>query len=143
LVANCPENGECSFDVLHHSSINVLNDEFGNSYSEFQESDAIVLKFEYKRNEIPNTADSGYREEIYIELNPENLEIDLKNQELQMVKLHFGRFCFCKGQTGLYKISKGRLTIKKTSVNRYLLNLEFKTDEVPQVISKIIEEFSI
>ncbi len=72
-----------------------------------------VLKYTYTRNKIPNTEDSSYVEEIYIELDSKNIETNLKDAQLANVKVVFARLCFCKGQTGYYKVTNGELSIKK------------------------------
>lgn len=139
----CPEEGVCTFEVLQNKSLKVLKDDFGATYPEISDGKYILLKFEYSKNKIPNTADSGYRELIYIELNPNNLEVELKDNQLKNVKLTFARLCYCKGQTGYYIIDKGNLSIKKISENTFNLSLQFSTDEVPQIITQINETFEI
>ena len=93
-------------------------------------------------DEIPNTMDSSYREILYLELNPKALEIEKEGVNLQDVKLLFARLCFCKGQTGYYKITEGKLKISQVQDNTYHLYLEFNTSEVPQILHKISETFS-
>lgn len=143
ITVICPEDGTCDFEVLQNKNLKISKDEFGSSYQTIVDGDHIILKFIYQRDEIPNTSDSGYREEILLQLNPDQLVIDLKDLELKQVNLHFGRFCFCRGQTGIYEIINGQLSIIKTTSGNYLLNLEFKTSEAPQIITKIAEEFSL
>ena len=48
----------------------------------------------------------------------------------------FGRFCFCRGATGYYKVKEGNLKLKKIN-ETYQLDFDFKINEVPQIISKI------
>ena len=139
-IANCPEDGVCTFEVLENKALDIRTDNFGDLYPEISNGDKIILRFEYKRNEIPNTVDGNYSELIYVELNPNNLIIELKNSKLQEVKVLFARLCFCRGQTGYYKINNGKLSVTKVDDN-YQFNLEFKTDEVPQVITSISELF--
>ncbi len=112
-------------------------------YPEITNGDKILLKFDYKRNEIANVMDSSYNEIIYLELDPNNIEMDIKNSELEKVKLTFARFCYCKGQTGYYSINNGSLSIRKVSATSYELSLEFKVNEVPQIISSIQEDFTL
>ncbi|MCF6295913.1 MAG: hypothetical protein L3J25_09515 [Flavobacteriaceae bacterium] len=137
---NCPKDGVCTFEVLQNKSLKLLKDGIGELYPDISEGDKIILKFEYKRNEIPNTVDGNYSELIYVELDQNNLNIELENLDLQEVKLLFARLCFCRGQTGYYKVTNGKLSIKKES-NNYKFNLEFIIDKVPQVITSINELF--
>ncbi len=138
----CPQDGVCTFEVLQNKSLKLLKDGIGKLYPDISEGDKIILKFEYKRNEIPNTVDGNYSELIYVELNQNNLNIELENSDLQEAKLLFARLCFCRGQTGYYKVTNGKLSIKKES-NNYKFNLEFIIDEVPQVITSINESFAL
>lgn len=77
-------------------------------------------------------------------MNNDNLEVNLKDSELEKVNLLFGRLCFCRGQSGYYKITRGDLKVTKTNANNeFLLTLNFKTDDVPQIITEISEKFVI
>lgn len=142
ITSFCPDDGVCTFEILENKSLKILQDEFGNLYPEISEGNNIILKFQYKRNEIPNAVDSSYSELIYVELDPNNLILDLDNSQLQNVKLLFARLCYCKGQTGYYKVKNGILSISKEN-DKYQINLEFKVNEVPQVITSINEYFSL
>ena len=139
----CPENGTCSLTVSKLKSINVKSDEFGNSYTEIIDSNNTLLIFEYKRDPIENVVDDNYQELVYIELqNPiENLR--LENDQLQNAKVTFVRLCFCKGQTGAYKVTNGQLDITKRKTSNYQLELSFEVDEVPHIINTISREFSL
>ena len=137
---SCPEDGVCTFEILENKSLKLLNDGIGKLYPDISNGDNIILKFEYKRNEIPNTVDGHYSELVYVELNPNNLTFELENSQLKEVKILFARLCFCRGQTGYYKVNKGKLTITK-EMNNYQFNFEFKIDEVPQIITSISQTF--
>ena len=60
-------------DIYEKKSLSLKKDGTGQLYPELVDSENIVLEFEYDRNKIPNTEDSGYRELIYLELNKNNL----------------------------------------------------------------------
>ena len=115
----------------------------GSYYTEVVEGGGYVFKFEYKRNEIPDTVDGHYIEQVFIELNEENLELQLRDSELKKANIMFARYCYCKGQTGFYRISQGNLSIKKTADKTYQLKLDFSQNEVPQIITQIQEVFSL
>ena len=132
----CPSDGVCSFEVLQNKKLKLLQDGIGKLYPDISDGDKIILKFEYKRNEIPNTVDGNYSELIFVELNPDNLIIELENSKLQEVKMLFARLCFCRGQTGYYKVNNGKLSLIKEG-NNYQFNLEFKINEVPQIVTSI------
>ncbi|WP_341216276.1 hypothetical protein [uncultured Wocania sp.] len=134
-IAACPENGVCSLGVYKNKTLQVKTDNLGMIYPEMKNGNYLVLKFEYKKNENSNYVDGGYREEIFIELNPENLEIETTN--LQDEKLFFARWCYCKGQTGYYKINQGKLSVVKVDNINFKISLSFKIEEVPQIINEI------
>ncbi len=142
-VVNCPDDGKCSLEILEKTDLIVQSDEFGYLYPELITGKFTVLKFEYKRDEIPNTADSGYSEIIYVQLNPESLELELQNKNLANVNMLFGRLCFCRGQTGYYRVRSGNLSIKNLEKDTYQINLEFQIDEVPQIIHQIKETIKL
>ena len=133
-VQKCPENGSCSLTIMSDRSLITKKGLSGTFYPEFIESGHLVLKYEYKREKIPNTEDSHYSEVIYLELDPENLDSTLRDAELKTVKALFGRICFCRGQTGHYKIREGVLSIKKIEAMTYSLQFHFTIHEVPQII---------
>ena len=141
----CPDNGMCLFTVDKNSSLYFKTDDLGAVYPEIKPGEHVVLTFEYERDKIPNVADSGYREQIYLEINSNKPELELKNIELESCKTLFARLCFCPEKTGYYFINKGELTINKIDGrnNNYKLNFNFKINEVPQVISSITEKFTL
>ncbi len=141
--SECPSDGTCSFKTSYDKSFTLIKDEFGNAYPKFIDDESILLTFTYKRNEIPNTADGGYEEIIYIQLDRNNLELNLKDKELKNVNLTFARLCFCRGATGYYSIDSGHLSIKKVDKKTYQVNLSFKAQEVPQIINEISETFVV
>lgn len=142
-TSQCPENGTCTFEVLKEKVLNIQSDEFGNLYPEIVEGDAIVLKFEFQRNAIPDTVDGDYRELIYLQLDSKNPELQLENIDLKTAKVLFGRLCFCRGQTGYYKIDNGSLSVIKSDVDVYELQLNFKCDAVPQIMTQLSETFKL
>lgn len=142
-TTDCPDDGSCFFETIPNSTIYILTDDTGSIYPQFSDSDTTILKFEYKRDEQPNTVDGGYTELIYLEINKDQLEIELIDSELNQVTLLFGRLCYCKGSTGYYKITDGHLLITKKENDTYQIELSFKTTEVPQIINRISETFII
>lgn len=141
-ISTCPSNGTCSIEIIPRSKLQIKEDEFKNTYIEIAEGDKIVFKYEYKKDELPNTADSGYRELVYIETDGTNQELNLKNQELQKVNMVFGRLCFCKGSSGYFKVKKGQLkfVLKK---NELTLDTHFSVAHIPQVITEIDETITL
>lgn len=139
----CPEDGMCSLTVSKLKSLKVKSDEFGNSYTEIADGNNTLLTFEYKRKPIENVEDDNYQEFVYIELQNPIENLTLEDNQLQDAKVTFVRLCFCKGQTGAYKVTNGKLNITKLETSSYQLELSFKVDEVPQIINTVSSEFSL
>ena len=92
-IINCPEDGDCSFEVFKNSNLNLAYGSDGKLYPEVTEGEKIVIKYHYKRKTIENTMDSNYSEYVYFEFDPNVKQIILKDTELQNVKMTF----FCNG----------------------------------------------
>jgi hypothetical protein len=140
---SCPENGDCSFELIPNKSIEFKADNFGILYPIISDGKKTLLKYTYKKNPIKNTQDSNYTEVIYAELDKEFSELNFTNEDLQKVKLYFGRLCYCKGQTGYYPIKKGEFKITKAGKNTVNFNLNFDIGVVPQIISILNETISL
>ena len=115
-VTTCPENGTCSIELIPNKTIVFETDNIGIMYPVISEGDKTILKYTYKRNEIPNTQDGYYTEIVYAELPATIAPIELSNEALQDVKLYFGRLCYCKGETGYFAINNGDFKITKNTV---------------------------
>jgi len=50
----------------------------------------------------------------------------------------YGRHCYCKGQAGLFNVSNGKLILEQNNKQIKVL-LDFKINEVPQLITSISE----
>lgn len=138
-AANCPENGTCTIELLPNKSLEFKKDEFGNSYPVISEGNKTIFKYTYTKNPIPNTQDSNYTEHVFAELDSTISAKTLTNEALQNIKLHFGRLCYCKGETGYYPIKNGNFKISKSSKKSFKIEFNFKIDEVPQIISELKE----
>lgn len=133
----CPENGICAIELLKNKSLIVKSDEFGKLYYNLGDNESKnVIRYTFNKDKDETLQDSGYREEIIFEINTNTSELNLSGKELQETKMLFGRFCYCKGATGYYKIEDGTLLLKKGKENLDL-NLNFKITEVPQIVTKI------
>jgi len=112
----------------------VKNDEFGSVFYTLEESASkSVVQYSYKRIVKGDIQDANYREEVVFEIDNINENLHISDAALQNKQLLFGRFCFCRGQTGYYKINQGNLTV----TNGKVVDLSFKTDQVPQIINHI------
>ena len=134
-----PEDGKCKIEIFKNKSIEIKTSELGEIYYEKVENlDTSVILYSYNRNVPKELQDANYREEIVFEINNANKELSLKDENLQKTKMLFGRFCYCKGATGYYIITDGKLYLTQKN-NEIKFDLEFKNNKVPQIILAISE----
>ena len=133
----CPENGKCTSELLRNKSLNVKADEFGSIYYQTLESnETSVVIYRYDKNVAASLQDANYREEIVFEINNKTQTLSLSGKDLQQCKMLFGRFCFCKGQTGNYKVEEGTLNLKQEG-DTVQFDLNFTVNQVPQLINSV------
>lgn len=133
LLSDCPKQSECEITLLHDKKMAVRQDENGAHYYTLEDAPGKnVMIYKFNRIVKGNIQDGGYREEIVFEINSEFSD-NLTDSELQNTKMLFGRFCFCKGQTGYYPVRKGSLLVSPD----HEATLDFSVPEVPQVIRQI------
>lgn len=133
----CPKDGKCTTQLLQHKSLNIKTDEFGATYYQLSDnSQTSVVLYQYKRNVKKELQDAGYTEEILFEIDNTDSKRTLTDLDLQKTKMLFGRLCFCRGQTGYYKVTHGNLKLeqKNKDVN---FSLDFTITQVPQIIHSI------
>lgn len=95
-----------------------------------------VIQFLYEKDMDKVAYDGGYKEEIVFEFPNSVSEQNYKDVELQNTKMLFGRYCFCRGKTGLYYVKEGQLHLKVSKKETHF-ELQFTINEVPQVINEI------
>ncbi len=139
-ISKCPEDGKCAVEIFKNKTLSVQKDEFDKLYYDLLPSTTTsVIQYKYKRNPPNETLkDGNYTEEITFEIDNSVTNLNLSNQDLQNTKMLFGRLCFCKGQTGQYKVNEGKIDLVKSN-DVIKFNLEFKINEVPQIINSISE----
>ncbi len=142
-ATQCPENGLCTFELIANKSLVFKKDEFGISYPVISEGEKTILKYTYKKNPTPNLQDGNYTEIIYAEFDPMLQATTIENKELQQFKFHFGRLCFCKGETGYYPITKGKFNLQRKGRDSVKLELKFEILEVPQILNNLCEIISL
>ncbi len=137
LMSDCPADGDCKFEILIDKKLELKRDSNGGNYYQILDNmGTYVVHYQYNRKTDPTLADAGYREEVLFELNSSAPSVELSDTDLSTVKAVFGRYCFCRGQTGLYPIKEGKLSVKKTGeYTNY--NFSFKISEVSQIIEDI------
>lgn len=138
---NCPEGGDCTFEVLQNSTLKLKTDQTGASYLEIEEGDKVVIKYHFKKDPDPDALDSSHSEYLYFEIDPGRVEISLKDSELQRVKMIYGRICFCKGESGYFPVRKGNLFVYQNEGD-LLVRGSFRISKIPQIIREIDERLT-
>jgi hypothetical protein len=130
----CPENGKCSIEELSNKKLTLNTDEFGNSYTEITEGTKTLYVFEFIKNQEPDTEDSAYKELVYLELETLNESFKASGKDLKTYNPVYTRLCFCRGQTGSYNITEGKLEYTKET---NYLKFTFQNNKVPQLINYV------
>jgi hypothetical protein len=141
--SNCPTDGNCTLEIFKNKNLEVLKDDIGAIYYKMADTNnSSIIKYTYKRNSPnKNLQDGQYSEEVIFEINNIEHKIALNDINLQNTKMLFGRFCYCKGQAGYFKIAKGYLKLEKTKKG-LKFNLAFTIDEVPQILKSITDSIN-
>ncbi|PCI33035.1 MAG: hypothetical protein COB60_08320 [Flavobacteriaceae bacterium] len=137
------KDGYSTVSVIQHKKAVLKKDKFGIGYVTLENAEGSLVKFEYKKQAPQNTADAHYSEIIYIHLAKDFSEFKLHDTTLQQAQILFGRFCYCKGKTGFYKVEQGELSAKMWSKNNLVLVLNFSMKQVPHLISSIQESIDL
>jgi hypothetical protein len=132
LLSECPKNGTCTVKILNHKSMVVTQDDYGMHYKLEENPQKNVVLYGYSRTVKGDVQDASYREEVVFEVNNDLTNCNLSDADLQASKMLFGRFCFCKGQTGYYKVTNGEMALDSDKN----LSLAFIVSEVPQIIKQ-------
>ncbi|MQP53308.1 hypothetical protein [Flavobacterium sp. LMO9] len=135
--SSCPNDGKCTTNLIENKSLNIKTDATGAIYYELTDnSKTSIIKFEYNKTVDTTFQDNSYREEVLFEIPNQFDEINLKDDKLELVKMIFGKHCFCKGQAGIFTIIKGKLNLKKKEKTTSF-NLEFEILNIDHKIKKI------
>jgi hypothetical protein len=133
----CPSNGKCTVELLRGKSLEIKTDDIGAIYTQINDNDETsVIIYQYNRTVKGDIQDANYREEIVFEINNSDVKLTISNDELQQTKMLFGRFCFCRGQTGYYKVEQGVLDLNQKN-GTVDFTLDFSVTKVPQIIKSI------
>jgi len=138
VLSNCIDNAQCTIEIIPNSNLMIKEDAFKNTYIEIENGVHTIIKYQFKKNELPNTADSQYAELLYLEIDNYNKRLHLKNEELQQVKMIYGKLCFCKGSSGFFKVKNGDLELL-LSKNKLSLITNFNVENMQQMVSQLNE----
>lgn len=138
---NCPENGNCSFEVFKDALLKLSYDDHGKLYPEIISGNQTVVKYQYSRKTEEDVMDANYDEYVYLEFDPDEQQIILQDKDLQKVKMIFGRICYCKGSMGYFPVHEGNLFLFNKGGNLQL-RTSFNVKKIPQVIKEIDENIN-
>jgi len=136
-ASTCYENGDCTVEIFKNTELLIKKDDTGQLYVEIIPGIKNVFKYSYTRKKLEGIADSGYQEIVLFEFLSGEINLHLQDKNLQEANLVFGRLCYCKGESGYFRISTGDL--KLSSYDQGIaVDLNFKA-EVPQIIHELKE----
>ena len=134
---NCPTDGTCSAQIILDTRALIKKDEYGNSYEHLtKDTNYVLLKYAYDRNQLNEVADSHYQEIIYLSIPKDVKRIALIDQSMKQVELIYGRLCNCRNTTGYYYVNKGKVEVVKTDLG-YDVLLDIEVNEIPNVITEL------
>jgi len=132
LTGDCSKQADCTIELHPNKSVIIKTALNGMRYKLADQPGMNVIVYKYNKIIKGNIQDAGYREEIVFEYDGKK-PLTLDGSELQNTKMLFGRFCYCKGQTGYYPVRQGQLSIDENANAK----LHFTVTEVPQVVKEI------
>jgi len=114
IDSTCPENVDCTFEIVQNKSLVVHTDEFGKSYYQLTDNpETVVFKYQHKLRTDKDLVDAGYLEEVLFEMDKNYGDFSFSGKELQKTKLVLNVMCFCRsGKAGAHKISEGSIVKK-------------------------------
>jgi hypothetical protein len=127
----CPEDGVCTPKIFRNQQLQIQVDETGALYYRLTENkNTSVISYEYKKHTDSTLVDNHYSETILFEIENNSKELNLKDENLQNVKMLFDKQCFCRGQAGVYKITSGQLVFtKENELNTIQLSFEIQNTD--------------
>lgn len=139
ILTNCPENGICNLYVFQNSSLQIQTDGIGQSYYDMSyDAEKSVIMYEFK-NSNSDYEDGNITERVVFEIKNNVPELIVEDFELSNLTMFYERHCYCKGQTGMFPIKKGKLILNNLG-NTLKLNLKIDRVDVPFVIKELIAE---
>ncbi len=137
LKSDCPREADCTIELMKNKKIEYSKDGIGMLSPNLKDSDSThVIKYEFNKNQDEKMMDGQYREEVLFEIPVNKKELQLNDKALSTVNFTYGRFCFCKGSAGYFKVHEGSLNLKNGK-----LTINFENNQVPQIIKSIVADY--
>ncbi len=139
VYSKCPSDGTCNLYVFQNSSLQIQTDGIGQSYYDMSfDAEKSVIMYEYKSGNV-EFQDSNITERIVFEIKNNIPELIVEDFELSNLTMFYERHCYCKGQTGMFPIRKGKLIFNNTG-NTLKLDLKIEKMDIPFLIKELIAE---
>lgn len=140
VKTKCPSDGDCELMVFKNSSLQIQSDGLGHSYYDMVfDAGKTVIMYEYKRNSDVNYQDGHHTERIVFEIKNDITELIVEDFELSNMVMFYERHCFCKGETGMFPIVKGKLYVNNLG-DALQLKLKIEEVDIPFSISSLEAE---
>jgi hypothetical protein len=136
LKTTAIEHGKEILYLLKNKSIDTITRNGSLAYELKTNATTDVVQYIYEINMDQVQYDGGLREMLVFEIPHGDYELNLTDNELQNTKMLFGRQCYCRGQNGIFKITKGTLNIS-SKAGKIVVDLNFQQDKVPQITKSI------
>jgi hypothetical protein len=136
ITSICPEDGVCNVTIHKNKSLEIKKDNFNKIYYQLIDNEKVTTYiFSYQKKTNPKLADDSYLEEILFEIqNTENL-IELKDENLNKIKLIMGRHKFERSNNiGYFEVLKGKFIL-----NNHKISINIETDK-PFLVKNILIE---
>ena len=130
------KDGDVSVDIFNNSTLNLKDDTIGAIYPVIASGNNLVVEFIYEEKAPEGTADGDYSETLHFEIPQNTTVLNLMDEELNNVKLLYGKQCFCRGEAGYYEVKKGKIKIVKTESDIYF-DISFNIDETSAKLVRV------
>ena len=130
------KNGKETLYLLKNKTLDTATVNGSFTYQVKDNAATDVVQYTYEKDMDKVAVDGGLREELLFEIPKGNFDLSLANTDLQKTKMLFGRYCYCRGQNGIFTITDGHLTVTRQN-DELVVTLDFHQKHIPQAFEKI------
>jgi len=140
IKTKCPSGGTCELMVYKNASLQIQSDGIGQTYYDMvYNSGKTVIMYEYKKNNENNYQDGNLTERIVFEVGNDATEFIVEDFELSNLVMFYERHCFCKGETGMFPINKGKLYVNNVG-NALQIKITIDDVDIPFNLTELEAE---
>lgn len=138
MPTDCPKEGDCTIEIIDNTSMVIGENEDGTKTLKLEpDPKHTFVRFEFQKNTDQSEQDGSYKELVVFEIEKDESIQKFENQGLQKTKMLFGRFCFCRGRAGLFKVNKGKLEVTISKQQKISFTLEYELDNDSKLTNRI------